>query len=83
VRTRPRRVLALLAAALFVASACTSASPSVQPTPRVTFNPPTLPPVVQQTFHIPEFSPAALRWFCCLGAGDAPEQQPEDRDHSL
>ena len=78
-RTRPRRVLALLAAALFVASACTSASPSVQPTPRVTFNPPTLPPVVQQTFHIPEFSPAALRWFCCLGAGDAPEQQPGEK----
>jgi multiple sugar transport system substrate-binding protein len=79
VRTRPPRVLGLMAAALFVASACSSATPSVAPTPRNTFNPATLPPVVQQTFHIPAFDPVALRWFCCLGAGDAPEQQPGEK----
>ena len=82
-RTRPPRVLSLLAAALFVAAACGSATssqgPTVEPTPRNTFNPVTLPPVVAQTFHIPEFSPTALRWFCCLGAGDAPEQQPGEK----
>jgi len=79
VRTRPPRVLGLAAAALFVASACSSGQPSLAPTPRVTFNPATLPPVVQQTFHIPDFQPAQLRWFCCLGAGDAPEQQPGEK----
>jgi multiple sugar transport system substrate-binding protein len=84
VRTRPRRIFGLLAAALFVAAACgpssSSTGPTVPPTPRVTFNPATLPPVAQQTFHIPPFSPAALRWYCCLGAGDAPEQQPGEKD---
>jgi multiple sugar transport system substrate-binding protein len=83
VRTRPPRMLGLLAAALFVASACSttssSAGPSAAPTPRNTFNPVTLPPVAAQTFHIPEFQPAQLRWFCCLGAGDAPEQQPGEK----
>jgi multiple sugar transport system substrate-binding protein len=83
VRTRPRRIFGLMAAALFVAAACGPASssggPSVQPTPRNTFNPATLPPVAQQTFHIPQFDPVKLRWFCCLGAGDAPEQQPGEK----
>jgi len=83
VRTRPRRIFGLMAAALFVATACgastSTSGPSVPPTARVTFNPATLPPVVQQTFHIPEFQPAQLRWYCCLGAGDAPEQQPGEK----
>jgi multiple sugar transport system substrate-binding protein len=73
-------MLGLVAAALFVASACSTGQPSVAPTPRNTFNPATLPPVAVQTFHIPEFQPAQLRWFCCLGAGDAPEQQPGEKD---
>jgi len=84
VRTQPRRIFGLMAATLFLATACgpsttASGGPSVPPTARVTFNPATLPPVVQQTFHIPEFQPAQLRWYCCLGAGDAPEQQPGEK----
>jgi multiple sugar transport system substrate-binding protein len=75
-----RPALALVATVILVASACSSGQPSAEPTPRVTFNPATLPPVVQQTFHIPEFAPAQLRWFCCLGAGDAPEQQPGEKE---
>ena len=78
-----RRVFSILATVAFVASACggaTTPSQSVEPTARVTFNPVTLPPVAVQTFHVPDFAPAQLRWFCCLGAGDAPEQQPSEKD---
>jgi multiple sugar transport system substrate-binding protein len=85
VLTRPPRALALFATIVMVVGACGSSSPSgaapgsVEPTPRNTFNPATLPPVAAQTFHIPEFEPAQLRWFCCLGAGDAPEQKPGEK----
>ena len=73
--------LALVATVILVASACSGQpSGSVQPTPRNTFNPVTLPPVVQQTFHIPEFSPAALRWYCCLGTGEDAAQLPDEKD---
>lgn len=83
-RNPSHRVPALLAAAVVLAAACSSAppssgGPSAQPTPRNTFNPATLPPVAAQTFHIPDFQPAQLRWYCCLGAGDAPEQQPGEK----
>jgi multiple sugar transport system substrate-binding protein len=73
--------LALVATVILVASAC-SGQPggSVQPTPRNTFNPATLPPVVQQTFHIPDFSPVALRWYCCLGTGEDAAQLPTEKD---
>jgi multiple sugar transport system substrate-binding protein len=71
--------LALVAGLILVASACSGPSASVQPTPRNTFNPATLPPVVQQTFHIPDFSPAALRWYCCLGTGEDPAQLPTEK----
>jgi multiple sugar transport system substrate-binding protein len=84
VRQPFHRVSALLVATVVIAAACSSATPSggasVAPTPRNTFNPATLPPVAAQTFHIPDFKPAQLRWFCCLGAGDAPEQQPGEKD---
>jgi multiple sugar transport system substrate-binding protein len=52
----------------------------VQPTPRNTFNPATLPPVAVQTFHIPEFQPAQLRWYCCLGTGEDPSQVPVENE---
>src|SRR5207249_932697 len=69
------------ALAPLVASACSGQpSGSVQPTPRNAFNPATLPPVAQQTFHIPEFSPAALRWYCCLGTGEDAAQLPTEKD---
>ena len=73
--------LALVATVILAASACSGQpSGSVQPTPRNTFNPATLPPVAQQTFHIPEFSPAALRWYCCLGTGEDAAQLPTEKD---
>lgn len=82
-RTNSRRVLALVSAALFTAAACGQSStatggPSVAPTAKNTFAPPTLPPVVQQTFHIPDFAPANLRWYCCLGTGEDPAQKPSE-----
>ena len=77
--TRPPRVLALVATLVFVASACgQSQTPSVEPTAKNTFNPVTLPPFAGQTFHIPEFDAAALRWFCCLGTGEDPAQKPTE-----
>ena len=52
---RPRPAAATV---VFVASACGSSTASRAPPcsrpPRTTFNPATLPPVVQQTFHIPD-----------------------------
>ena len=78
-RTRPPRVLGLMAAVLFIAAACSSSSPSVAPTARNTFNPATLPPVAVQTFHIPDFQPAKLRWYCCLGTGEDAAQQPTEK----
>jgi len=72
--------LALVATVILVASACSGQpSGSVQPTPKNTFNPVTLPPFAGQTFHIPEFSPAAVSWFCCLGAGEDPAQLPAEK----
>jgi len=29
-------------------------------------------------FVLPSFAPANLRWFCCLGTGEAPEQTPTE-----
>src|SRR5881409_3838477 len=76
-----RRTLALTATVLLIFSACSTSQPaSVQPTPRNTFNPVTLPPFAGQTFHIPEFSAAALRWFCCLGTGEDPAQLPTEKN---
>lgn len=73
-------MLGLLAAALFIVSACASAGPTPVPTPKNTFNPVTLPPFAGQTFHIPDFSPAALSWFCCLGTGEDPALLPAEKE---
>src|SRR5213593_386604 len=75
-----RRVLALTATALLILSACSTGQPSAEPTAKNTFNPVTLPPFAGQTFHIPEFSAAALRWFCCLGTGEDPAQLPTEKN---
>src|SRR5258706_13682344 len=79
---RSHRLLAILATVTFVASACgastTSQAPSVQPTAKNTFNPVVLPTFAGQTFHVPAFQPAALRWYCCLGAGEDPSQKPTE-----
>ena len=84
--TRPPRVLALLATIILVAGACGGPNATVAPSqggsatsgPPATEGPTAAP---AQTFHIPEFEPAALRWFCCLGGGEDPEAQvPTEED---
>ena len=77
--TRPPRALGLLATIVLVA-ACGSPTASTAPSqggsatqaPPATQGPTAAP---AQTFHIPEFEAAALRWFCCLGGGEDPEAQ--------
>jgi multiple sugar transport system substrate-binding protein len=82
VLTRPQRVVALLASVVLVAAAC---APSASQPPAASGNGPTAAPPTAvitaapaQTFHIPDFSPAALRWFCCLGTGEDPSQKPTE-----
>jgi multiple sugar transport system substrate-binding protein len=81
VHSRPKRVFGLLATTLFVASACGTATPSTGPTTAPTTVVTQVPAtaVAHQTFSVPAFDAAALRWFCCLGTGDAPEQQPTEK----
>src|SRR5882762_8045710 len=80
---RTHRLLPIMATVVFVASACgtssTSQAPSsVEPTAKNTFNPVVLPTFAGQTFHVPDFQPAALRWYCCLGTGEDPAQKPTE-----
>src|SRR5207344_1155626 len=79
---RRHRLLPILATVLLVASACSTSSPSGAPgTTNPTAGAPgtTAPePSAVQTFAIPSFSPAALRWYCCLGTGEDPTQKPTE-----
>jgi multiple sugar transport system substrate-binding protein len=80
---RTNRLLAILASVMFIASACgtstsSTAPGSVEPTAKNTYNPVVLPTFAGQTFHVPAFQPAALRWYCCLGAGEDPSQKPTE-----
>ena len=78
-RSRPKRVLALLATVVVVASACgpnATTAPSGGPTAAAPTTLVTAAPA--QTFHIPEFTAADLRWFCCLGGGEDPAQTPTE-----
>ena len=79
---RRHRLLPILATVLLVASACSTSSPSGVPgTTNATAGVPgtTAPePTAVQTFAIPSFSPAALRWYCCLGTGEDPTQKPTE-----
>jgi multiple sugar transport system substrate-binding protein len=80
---RTHRLLPILATVLFVASACSTATSSSAPTngaPATTI-PGTQVPVATATatFGLPAFSPAALRWYCCLGTGEDPAQQPTEK----
>jgi multiple sugar transport system substrate-binding protein len=71
-----RRLGALLAATMFVASACGGNTPTTAPTSGPTAAPTTaVTAAPAQTFHIPSFTAANLRWFCCLGGGEDPEAQ--------
>ena len=80
---RRHGLLPILATVLLVASACSTSAPTLAPgTSSPTAAGPTGPAPTaapHQTFNIPAFAPAALRWFCCLGTGDAPEQQPTEK----
>ena len=83
-RTRPPRILGLLAATLVVAAACSpsaSTSPAATTATGATAGPPATPgatAAAAQTFGIPEFEDAALRWYCCLGGGEDPSQTPSE-----
>ena len=77
--TRPPRALGLLVTIVLVA-AC--GSPTASTAPSQAGSATQAPPATQgptaapaQTFHVPEFEAAALRWFCCLGGGEDPEAQ--------
>ena len=83
--TRPPRVLALLATIVLVAGACGGPSATTGPTqggvasgPPTTQGPTAAP---AQTFHVPDFAAADLRWFCCLGGGEDPSQTPTETNH--
>jgi multiple sugar transport system substrate-binding protein len=78
-RSRPMRVFALAAAAMFVAVAC---GPSTTPSsgPGATETPTEQPSAPAATFGLPSFTPAALRWYCCLGTGEDPSQVPVENE---
>ena len=79
-----RRVVSLAAATLLLAAAC--GGPTASPTGTTAAGNPTAgPPATQgataapaQTFGIPDFEAAALRWYCCLGGGEDPAQTPTE-----
>jgi multiple sugar transport system substrate-binding protein len=77
---RSSRVLALVASAVLVASACGPNAPSATTAGQSSGPPPSsstsAPPV--QSFHVPDFEAAALRWYCCLGTGEDPAQKPTE-----
>ena len=83
--TQTRRVMVLLAATIVVAAACGSspASPTATtaaggPSTAPATQGPTAPPAA--TFAIPNFEPAALRWYCCLGGGEEKSQVKVEND---
>ncbi|HXI45924.1 MAG TPA: extracellular solute-binding protein [Candidatus Acidoferrales bacterium] len=77
---RSARLAAILVSAAFVAAACSSGTT----TPPTTSNVPGTPTASEPTatFGLPTFSPAALRWYCCLGTGEDPTQQPTENQVS-
>jgi multiple sugar transport system substrate-binding protein len=80
---RTHRLLPILASVAFIASACGSSTPTTAPTAgAATGAPATEAPAatLSATFGLPSFSPAALRWYCCLGTGQAPEQVPTENE---
>jgi multiple sugar transport system substrate-binding protein len=75
VRTSHQRVLGLLGAAMFIASACSpSASSSSAPTQAAATTAASVAP--EATLTPFSFPPASLRWYCCLGTGQDPTQVP-------
>ena len=73
--SRPTRIIGLVAAIVFVASACGGGTASSAPTTGATTAATTTPATVGPP---PSFAPAALRWYCCLGTGEDPAQVPTE-----
>ena len=82
--TRTTRLLVLLAVGAILVTACgqstTPSAPSGSQEPGSSAAPgSTVPePTAAQTFSVPSFSPADLRWYCCLGTGEDPTQKPTE-----
>ena len=81
---RTTRLLVLLAVGAILVTACgqstTPSAPSGSQEPGSSAAPgSTVPePTAAQTFSVPSFSPADLRWYCCLGTGEDPTQKPTE-----
>jgi multiple sugar transport system substrate-binding protein len=73
------RLTALLLTSALLAAACSPGATVSQP-PASQASPSSEPSIAHQTFNIPSFEPAALRWYCCLGTGEAPEQLPTENE---
>jgi multiple sugar transport system substrate-binding protein len=85
---RLARLASILASATLVVAAC---SPSATGGPSGGAESPngsggvslgSAPPISAPpgTFALPSFQPASLRWYCCLGTGEDPTQQPTEKD---
>jgi len=74
------RVLAIAATAMFVAAACGPGATSSPTGPGPTGTATQQPSAPAATFALPSFSPAALRWYCCLGTGEDPTQVPTEEE---
>src|SRR5258708_2625444 len=80
---RSHRLLPILASVAFIASACGSSTPSSAPSAAAaTGAPATEGPVAtpSATFGLPSFSPAAMRWYCCLGTRQDPTHVPTENE---
>src|SRR5262245_40752821 len=80
---RTTRLLVLLAVGAILVSACgQSTTPTVPATPAAGESAApaesVAAPTAAQTLAVPEFEPAALRWYCCLGTGEDPTQKPTE-----
>jgi multiple sugar transport system substrate-binding protein len=78
------RLAAMLASAAFVAAACSpaaTAGPSGATSSGAAVIPGSAVPASAPagTFGLPSFAPASLRWYCCLGTGEDPSQQPVEK----
>ena len=76
--TRPPRALALLATIALIVAACGGNTASGGPSGAATNPPVSVAP--QSEGPAPSFSPASLRWYCCLGTGEDPSQVPTEEE---
>jgi multiple sugar transport system substrate-binding protein len=74
VRTRPKQIFGLMAAAMFAGAACGPSGPSGAPSA----GPTTAATAAATEAAAATFAPAQLRWYCCLGTGEDPTQVPTE-----